>query len=63
MILVKYYKSNDSILAEKIYITYEKQKSKPIKLQTKGRHNAQQLTIMGNPATATIVKPLKWVKE
>ena len=59
----KHYSMNDSVFGSKIYITYERMKGKPSKLQTKGRHNAQKISVEGNPATATIVKMLHWVKD
>lgn len=61
--MTKYYSTNDSILGIRLYITFERRKGKINKLQTKGRHNAQQLTVEGNPATATIIKTLKWIDE
>jgi hypothetical protein len=36
--------------------------SKPARVSTTGRLNAQQITLEGNPAIATIRKPLKYVK-
>ena len=59
--MVKKYDHNDTVLGEKLYITYRKMVCKPTKLQTTGRHNAQKITVEGNPATATIIKTLKWV--
>jgi hypothetical protein len=53
--------ANDSIIGAKLYCVFEKS-SKPARLSTTGRHNAQQATIEGNPAVATIKKPLKYVK-
>ncbi len=53
---------NDSLEGEKIYCVFETS-NKPRRISTSGRHNAQALTIDGNPATAIIVKTLRFVKE
>jgi len=52
---------NDSIAGAKLYCVFERS-SKPARVSTTGRHNAQQITLEGNPAVATIRKPLKYVK-
>jgi hypothetical protein len=52
---------NDSIAGAKLYCVFERS-SKPARASTTGRHNAQQITLEGNPAVATIRKPLKYVK-
>jgi hypothetical protein len=57
-----YRNTNDTLEAEKIYCTFERS-SNPRRISTSGRHNAQALAIDGNPATATIVKTLRFVKE
>lgn len=57
-----YYCLNDSILGEKIYCVFERS-SKARILSTQGRHNAQAVTIDGNPAVATIVKTLRYIKQ
>lgn len=59
----KYHTMNDTVLGSKLYITYERMKGKPSKLQTEGKHNAQKITVEGNPATATVIKTLHWVKD
>ena len=56
-----YFGLNDTLHGEKVYCVFEKS-SKPRLISTTGRHNAQAVTIEGNPATATIVKPLRFVK-
>jgi len=53
---------NDTIKGEKIYCVFEKS-TKASLLSTHGRHNAQQMTIKGNPAIATILKKLRYTKE
>jgi len=50
---------NDTIKGERIYCVFEKS-TKPSLLSTQGRHNAQQMTIKGNPAIATILKKLRY---
>jgi hypothetical protein len=52
---------NDSIAGEKLYCVFERT-SKPARVSTTGRHNAQQVTLEGNPAVATIRKTLKYIK-
>ncbi len=53
---------NDTIEGERIYCVFENSKG-PTRASTTGRHNAQALTIRGNPATAVIVKPLRFIKN
>lgn len=48
----------DSLEAERIYCVYERARG-PRRVGTRGRHNAQALTIDGHPATAFIVKPIR----
>lgn len=55
------YDLGDAIEGRKI-ISEAEEFSKPHRISTKGRHNAQQLTGKGNPAKAIIDQPLKWVK-
>ncbi|MFQ6120926.1 MAG: hypothetical protein ACE5KE_13715 [Methanosarcinales archaeon] len=57
----EYYGLNDTVVGEKIYCVFEKS-TKPTRISTTGRHNAQSLTIKGNPATATIIKTLRYIK-
>ncbi len=52
---------NDSIAGAKLYCVFERS-SKAARVSTTGRHNAQQVTIEGNPAVATIRKTLRYVK-
>ena len=52
---------NDAIYGDKIYCVFEKS-TKPKRVSTKGRHNAQAITIEGNPATAVIVKVWRFKK-
>jgi hypothetical protein len=52
----------DSLKAEKIYCVFERG-GNPSRLSTQGRHNAQQMTIDGNPATATIKKILRFLEK
>ncbi|NAT10487.1 hypothetical protein C4E22_02900 [ANME-1 cluster archaeon AG-394-G06] len=52
---------NDTIIGEKIYCVFEKQSTKPKRVSTKGRHNAQTITIKGNPARAIIVKTVRYI--
>ena len=54
---------NDTIVAERIYCVFERTKGKPHKISTRGRHNAQSLTVEGNPATAVITKTLRYIKD
>jgi hypothetical protein len=56
-----YYGFNDTVVGERIYCVFEKS-TKPTVISTKGRHRAQAITIRGNPATATIVKTLRYIK-
>jgi hypothetical protein len=60
--MAKYNSLNDTILGEKIYCVFEKKPKHPKLVSTEGRHNAQALTIEGNPAYATITKPLRCCK-
>jgi hypothetical protein len=53
---------NDSIAGAKLYCVFER-RSKPARVSTTGRHNAQQITLEGNPAVATVRKTLKYIKE
>lgn len=48
----------DSLVAERIYCVFERAKG-PHRIGTHGRHNAQGMTVEGNPATAFIVKALR----
>lgn len=50
---------NDSLKARKIYCVFER--GNESRTSTGGRHNAQRMTIEGNPATATINKVLKYL--
>jgi hypothetical protein len=52
---------NDSIDVAKLYCVFEKS-GKAARVSTTGRHNAQEITIEGNPAVATIRKTLRYVK-
>lgn len=52
--------TGDSIEGKKIICEAE-DFSKPHRISTGGRHNAQQLIGKGNPARAIIDQPLKWV--
>jgi hypothetical protein len=52
---------SDSIARAKLYCVFEKA-SKARRVSTTGRHNAQQITIEGNPAVATVVKTLRYIK-
>lgn len=54
----EYKNVNDSLVAEKIYCVFEKN-TPPGRAGTKGRDNAQHMTIDGNPATATIKRKLR----
>jgi hypothetical protein len=49
---------NDSLVAEKIYCVFERN-TPPGRASTEGRHNAQHMTIDGNPATAIIKRKLR----
>ncbi|MGB2840946.1 MAG: hypothetical protein WBC40_00470 [Halobacteriota archaeon] len=58
------YKSlNDMIIGEKIYCVFEKSPTKPTRVSTTGRDNAQAITIKGNPATAVIKKTLRYITD
>ncbi len=57
----EYTKFNDSLKAKKIYCVFEGGNSS--RASTSGRHNAQHMTIDGNPATATIKRELKLVEK
>ena len=48
--------------AERIYCVYERSRG-PRLVGTGSRHNAQGLLILGNPATAVILKPLRFVRR
>jgi len=48
----------DSLVAERIYCVFEQAKG-PRRVSTDGRHNAQAMTIRGNPARAVILRPLR----
>ena len=52
---------NDSVAGAKLYCVFEKS-GKPARVSTTGRHNAQQITLEGNPAVATIRKTLKYIQ-
>ena len=54
---------NDTIIGEKIYCVFEKQPTKPKRVSTTGRHNAQAITIKGNPACAIIVKTVRYIDD
>ena len=56
-------KFNDTIIGERIYCVFEKQPTKPKRVSTAGRHNAQAITIKGNPAYATIVKTVRYIDD
>ena len=49
---------DDSLVAERIYCVFERARG-PRRVSTAGRHNAQGMTIEGNPASAFIVKALR----
>lgn len=53
---------NDTLEGKKIYCVFERG-TKPSLVSTKGRHNAQRMKIEGNPAIATIIKPLRYIKD
>ena len=53
---------NDTIEGEKIYCVFERS-TKPTAVSTTGRHRAQAITINGNPATAIIVKTLRYIRD
>jgi len=53
---------NDTIEGEKIYCVFEDSKG-PTRVSTKGKHNAQALSIKGNPAIAVIIKTLRYIKD
>jgi hypothetical protein len=55
-----YYGLNDTIIGERIYCVFERS-TKPTMVSTTGRHRAQVITISGNPATAIIVKTLRYI--
>ena len=48
----------DTLVAERIYCVFEGAKG-PRRVSTEGRHNAQAMTIRGNPAWAVILRPLR----
>jgi len=52
---------NDTISGERIYCVFEKQPTRPTRVSTAGRHNAQAITIKGNPAYAIIIKTMRYV--
>ncbi|RJS82458.1 hypothetical protein CW713_05060 [Methanophagales archaeon] len=55
---------NDTIEGERIYCVFEKPKKfKPTTVSTTGRHRAQAITIAGNPATAIIIKTLRYISD
>jgi len=53
---------NDTIEGEKIYCVFERS-TKPTAVSTTGRHRAQAIIINGNPATAIIVKTLRYIRD
>ena len=53
---------NDAIEGDKIYCVFRKA-GKPKKVTTGGRHNAQAVTIEGNPARAVIVRVWRFKKD
>ena len=53
---------NDGIEGDKIYCVFKKSDKKH-KVTTGGRHNAQAMTIEGNPARAVIVKVWRFKKD
>jgi len=53
---------NDGIEGDKIYCVFRKS-TKPVRVTTGGRHNAQAITIEGNPAKAVIVKVWRFKGE
>jgi hypothetical protein len=53
-----YREEGDSLVADRIYCVFERAKG-PRRVSTEGRHNAQAMTIRGNPARAVILKPLR----
>ena len=57
-----YKEENDAIEGDKIYCVFEKG-SKPRRVTTGGRHNAQAITIEGNPAKAVIVKVWRFKED
>ena len=57
---------NDTLLGQKIIVVYDLVKKNPSKMQTRGRHNAQYMTVEGTkerPATAIIDIRLHYVKD
>lgn len=58
-----YTRPGDTIKGDKIYCVFERFDSKPKRVSTGGRHNAQSMTISGNPAIATIKKKWRFLKE
>ena len=54
--------ASDSLEAERIYCVFERAKG-PRRVSTRSRHNAQSMTISGNPAIAVIKKPLRIVRQ
>jgi hypothetical protein len=57
-----YYGLNDTIIGERIYCVFERS-TKPTAVSTTGRYRAQAITIRGNPATAIIVKTLRYISD
>lgn len=57
--------ANDEIAGSKIIVVFDKLKTKPTLMQTKGRHNAQYMIVDGKdkPALAFIDVVLGYVKE
>jgi hypothetical protein len=53
---------NDTVEGEKLYCVFERS-TKPVAVSTEGRHNAQSISIKGNPATAIIVKTLRYITD
>ncbi len=49
------------IEGERLYVVYERPKGKPHLVSTKGRHNCQAITVEGNPASAHVILPLRYL--
>ncbi len=58
-----YTRPGDTIRGDKIYCVFEKYEGKPRRVSTKSRHNAQSMTIAGNPAIATVKKKWRYLKD
>lgn len=55
----------DTLVAEKILVTFDKVKRGPELMSTRGRHNAQYMSVQGRrePAFAIIDIEFEWVRR